>query len=432
MKRFATKLLLSLSMIAICIATTTMPAAAQQRQQKVQVLLIPDDSDAVYETGQKAKLKVMALRQGVAMVNPTITYEISEDLMSPHTTGEVTLKGTEGTIEAGTMKKPGYMRIKATISHEGRKYSTTSTLGFSPQKLQPTVEMPKDFKEFWDGNLAKLAKVDLKPTMELVPEKCTDKVKVYHISYRNINGTRMYGMLTMPAKEGKYPGILRFPGAGIGEKGGDITHAAQGAIILEMGIHGIPVNYKENIYNDLGEGPLKDYPTQNMDNRDTYYYKRVYLGCVKGIDFLLGLPQCNGNIGTFGGSQGGALSIVTSALDKRVKAAVAYFPALSDMEGYCHGRAGGWPHIFKSEANRTKEIINTIRYYDVANFARTLETPIHFLYGYNDITCAPTTTRSTYNAINSPKELIIGENIGHWTYPDQMETLWNWIITKLQ
>ena len=276
MKNFATKLLLSLTMIAVYTATTTAPAAAQQRQQKVQVLLIPDDSDAVYETGQKAKLKVMALRQGVAMVNPTITYEISEDLMSPHTTGEVTLKGTEGTIEAGTMKKPGYLRIKATISHEGRKYSTTSTLGFSPQKLQPTVEMPKDFKEFWDGNLEKLAKVDLKPTMEIVPEKCTDKVKVYHISYRNINGTRMYGMLTMPAKEGKYPGILRFPGAGIGEKGGDITHASQGAIILEMGIHGIPVNYKGNIYNDLGEGPLKDYPTQNMDNRDTYYYKRVY------------------------------------------------------------------------------------------------------------------------------------------------------------
>ena len=83
-------------------------------------------------------------------------------------------------------------------------------------------------------------------------------------------------------------------------------------------------------------------------------------------------------------------------------------------------------------APRTKEIINTIRYYDVANFARIMETPVHFLYGYNDITCAPTTTRSIYNAIKSPKELVIGENIGHWTYPDQMESLWNWIIKRLQ
>ena len=46
-------------------------------------------------------------------------------------------------------------------------------------------------------------------------------------------------MLTMPKAEGKYPAILRFPGAGVGEKSGDIGHAARGAIILEFGIHGI-------------------------------------------------------------------------------------------------------------------------------------------------------------------------------------------------
>ena len=102
------------------------------------------------------------------------------------------------------------------------------------------------------------------------------------------------------------------------------------------------------------------------------------------------------------------------------------------MEGYTHGRAGGWPHIFKNEANRKDANMETARYYDVANFARILNTPIHYLYGYNDITCAPTTTRATYNVITSPKELIIGENIGHWTYPDQMNALWEWIINKLK
>ena len=95
MKRLFT--LIALSILALA------TAMAQPRLQKIQVILIPDDSDAVYETGKKAKLKVMALHQGVAMVNPTISYEISEDLMAPRTTKEITLKGTEGTIEAGTM-----------------------------------------------------------------------------------------------------------------------------------------------------------------------------------------------------------------------------------------------------------------------------------------------------------------------------------------
>lgn len=418
--------------LAILCAIAAICATGQPRQQKVQIILVPDSSNAVYETGEKATVKVMALHQGVALENATIHYEISEDLMPAHNKDSIKLNGREATINLGTMKKPGYLRMRATCTIDGKTYSAMSTVGFSPEKLKPTVKMPDDFHQFWSSNLEKLQNIDLKPTMELLPHKCTKDVKVYHISYRNINGTKMYGILTMPAKEGKYPAILRFPGAGIGEKGGDITHAAQGAIILEMGIHGIAVNLPSSVYSDLGNGLLADYPSINLGNRETYYYKRVYLGCVKGIDFLLSLPQCNGNIGTFGGSQGGALSIVTSALDKRIKASVAYFPAICDVEGYCNGRAGGWPHTFKLESNRTKEKIEMMRYYDVANFARNLTNPIHFLYGYNDITCAPTSTRSTYNVITAPKQLIIGENIGHWTYPDQMETLWNWIIRKLQ
>ena len=77
--------------------------------------------------------------------------------------------------------------------------------------------------------------------MDLIPERCTDKVDVYHISYGNINGTRMYGVLTMPKKEGKYPAILRVPGAGVHAMSGNVAWAAKGVIVLEIGIHGIPV-----------------------------------------------------------------------------------------------------------------------------------------------------------------------------------------------
>ena len=402
--------------------------AAQPKLSKINIVLVPDKTDAIYTAGEQAKVKIMVLHMGVALENPKVNYQISEDLMDPHKTGEYTLKGTEGTISMGTMKKPGYLRLKVTCIHDGKTYSSLCTVGYDPHKLSPTVKMPADFMEFWQSNKEKLNKVSLKPEMDLIGEKCTKDVNVYHISYGNINGTRMYGMLTMPAKDGKYPAILRFPGAGVGEKGGDIAHAAQGAIILELGIHGIPVNLKGSIYTDLGNCILANYPTQGVEDKDTYYYKRVYLGCVKGIDFLLSLPQCNGNVATFGGSQGGALSIATAAIDSRIKAAVAYFPALSDMEGYCHSRAGGWPHLFKNKDNRTKEILETAGYYDTANFARCLKAPVMYLYGYNDLTCAPTTTRATYNAIGSEKQLLIGENIGHWTYPEQMNALWNWII----
>jgi cephalosporin-C deacetylase-like acetyl esterase len=80
----------------------------------------------------------------------------------------------------------------------------------------------------------------------------------------------------------------------------------------------------------------------NLDDRNRFYYKRVYLGCVRANDFIFSLPQFDGvNLAVTGGSQGGALSIITAGLDPRVKHLAAYYPALSDVTGYLKGRAGG-------------------------------------------------------------------------------------------
>ncbi len=51
------------------------------------------------------------------------------------------------------------------------------------------------------------------------------------------------------------------------------------------------------------------------------------------------------------------MSIVTAALDGRVKNLGAYYPALSDVTGYLFDRAGGWPHYFEKT---NKEYTNTV------------------------------------------------------------------------
>ena len=419
-------------LFTLVIALMGLCASAQSRTDKVHISLVPDHSDAIYNAGEKAKFKVFVTDCGLPLNGATVHYEVSEDLMAPHRVDSITLNGFEGTINAGTMKKFGFLRIKATVNHQGHRYTAMSTIGFNPKQLTPTCVLPDDFMQFWSQGLEAVKKVDLAPVMTLLPERCTDKVDVYHISYGNINGTRMYGMLTMPKTPGSYPGIIRLPGAGVAAKSGDIAHAAQGVIVLEMGIHGIPVNLDDKLYADLARGALGSYHTYNYDNRYAYFYRRVYLGCVKAIDFLQSLPQCNGTIGTIGGSQGGALSTAVSALDSRIKATAIYFPALCDHEGYINRQAGGWPHFFKNPANRTPEKIQTMRYYDTANFARFLKAPVFYAFGYNDVTCAPTTTYATYNIITAPKTLSIGQNTGHWLYPEQNNAMWQWLINQLK
>ena len=426
------RLLPAISIFCATLFLCTPTLWAQPKIKKVELVMVPDNSDALYRCGEKVKIKITALKNGMPLNGAKVVYEVSEDLMPAHYSGEIVLKGNEGTIDAGSMKVPGYLRIKAKVTDEGKSWTYYSTVGFDHEKLMPAVHQPDDFEQFWASNLEKLAKVELNPMMELLPERCTPKVDVYHISYGNINNTRFYGILTVPKAEGKYPAILRFPGAGVHAIGGNVKDAEKGAIILELGIHGIPVNLEGSIYNDLTYGALSGYYTNNINNKDQYYYKRVYMGCVKGIDFLLSLPQCNGKVGTLGGSQGGALSIITSALDRRISASVVYCPAFSDWEGYLHGRTGGFPHFFRAESNRTAENLETIRYYDAANFARKLKAPVYFAYGYNDLTCGPTTSRATYNAITAPKQLIVAENGGHWLYPEDSETLWDWLIEELE
>ena len=64
-----------------------------------------------------------------------------------------------------------------------------------------------------------------------------------------------------------------------------------GIITLEIGIHGIPVNLDPQVYNDLAAGALAGYNTVKMNDRNTHYYKRVYLGCVRAVDFIFSLAR---------------------------------------------------------------------------------------------------------------------------------------------
>jgi cephalosporin-C deacetylase len=65
-----------------------------------------------------------------------------------------------------------------------------------------------------------------------------------------------------------------------------------------------------------------EYNLYNIENRDQYVYRAVYMDCVRGLDFLCsqnGLDLDTTRIMVDGASQGGGLAIALAALDKRVK-----------------------------------------------------------------------------------------------------------------
>lgn len=409
----------------------SMTAAAQSGTQLVKVIVSPDHHDWTYKVNEKALFTVQVLKYGNLMENVTINYEAGpETLPDVREEGVVLKKGK--TEFSGTMKVPGFYRVRVWAVVDGRRYEGLATAAFEPEKIQPTVKDPADFDSFWRNAIAEARKLSLDPIITMLPDRCTSDANVYHISFQNNSyGSRIYGMLVIPKKPGKYPAILKVPGAGIRPYAGDTRLASMGFITLEIGIHGIPVNLDPQVYANLNAGALAGYNSVKMNDRNTHYYKRVYVGCVRAVDFIYTLPEFNGtDVAVTGGSQGGALTIVTAGLDSRIKYAAALYPALCDHTGYLNKRAGGWPHYFRNTEPKPGEI-ETLQYYDVVNFARRIKAPGFYTWGFNDLTCPPTSMYSAYNVITAQKELHIFQETGHWTFPEQYEILNAWLARNI-
>jgi len=381
---------------------------------------------------EEAKFSVQVLKYGNLVDNVTIDYEIGPEMLPDVKKQGVILKNGEAKF-SGTMKAPGFYRLRVWAVVDGKRYEGLATAGFEPERIQPTAKDPADFDSFWSHAMEEARKTNLDSRITLMPERCTGDVNVYHISFQNeTKGSRIFGILAIPKKAGKYPALLKVPGAGIRPYTGDLRTAALGVITLEIGIHGIPVNLDPQVYDNLVNGALSAIWSIRLNNRDAFYYKRVYLGCIRAVDFIFTLPEFNGtDIAVTGGSQGGALTIVTAGLDKRIKHIAAIHPALCDHTGYLNKRAGGWPHYFKNAEPKPGEV-ESLGYYDVVNFARRVTIPGLYTWGYNDLACPPTSMYSAYNVISAPKELLIFQETGHWTFPEQSEAVNNWLLTHMK
>ncbi len=387
----------------------------------VKITVTADHADWVYNLNENVKFKVAVTQNGVLLNHVKISYEIGPEKMTPIKKETVNLENGQLLIDGGTMQVPGFLRCTVKAKIQEINYEGKATAAFNPEKIEPTTTLPTDFNQFWDNAKAENAKIPLDAQMTLLSDKCTEKVNVYQINVQNCKiGMRVYGILCVPKAPGKYPAVLEVPGAGVRPYNGYVSLAEKGIITLIIGIHGIPVTLDSIVYTNLRYGALDGYQTFNIDNKDDYYYKHVYLGCVRAIDFITTLPEYDGqSLAVAGGSQGGALAIVTTALDKRVKCVSSFYPALCDVTGYLHGRAGGWPHAFNKPSFVTNQKVETSKYYDVVNFAKQLTVPGFYAFGFNDESCPPTSTYSAYNSITAPKTLLIAKEMGHASTTEQ-------------
>ena len=387
---------------------------------------MPDHADWLYKTGEQAKVEVSLYVYGIPQ-DVEIGYEIGPDMMPATSKGKVQLRNGRATINMGTMKQPGFLDLRLTAVRGDKKYEHHVKVGFSPEQLKPYTKNPADFEAFWNKNLETARKEvnsdKLLVKCEKVDKYTTDEFDCYLLKLKTDSRHAVYGYLTKPkgGASGKYPVVLCPPGAGIKtikEPMRNTYYAKNGFIRLEMEIHGLNPEMTDEQFKEISTAFDREngYLENGLDDRDNYYMKHVYVACVRALDYLTSLPEWDGrNVFVQGGSQGGALSLITAGLDPRVTACVANHPALADMAGYQDNRAGGYPHLNRLNNMLTPEKVATLAYYDVVNFARHISCPVFLTWGYNDNTCPPTTSYIVWNLITAPKESLITPVNEHWT-----------------
>ena len=429
-------------LMAVCCSLLASPAENYPYRSDYMWLTVPDHSDWLYKLGEKARVEVTFCKYGVPQ-NVEVAYEIGPDMLSATDRGKVMLKNGRAVIDMGTMKQAGFLdlRLKATV--DDKKYEHHVKVGFAPEQLKPYTQNPADFDDFWQNNLAQARKEVATEKMvtkhEVVEKYSTDEFSCYLLKLHTDRRHSVYAYLTMPKKQGPKPVVLCPPGAGIKtirEPMKNTYYARNGFIRLEMEIHGLNPEMSDEQFKEISDAFSGEngYLENGLDHRDNYYMRHVYVACVRAIDYLCSLPEWDGrNVFVQGGSQGGALSLITAALDGRVTACVANHPALSDMAGYAEkGRTGGYPHLHRENNMLTPVKIETLQYYDVVNFARRIQCPVYMTWGYNDNVCPPTTSYVVWNLINAPKESLITPINEHWTSDDTNYGQMLWLKKKVK
>lgn len=333
-----------------------------------------------------------------------------------------------------TLQEPGFLRIDARLNYDdGGALQAAAVVGFEPEKLMPGMPEPDDFIRFWHDGQKAVREIPM--DLELIPVSVasTEKHTVYELSMRTVNNRRVYGFLTIPkAGRTKYPALVSVPGAGPGSFA-STNLADSGVVVLDMNVFPYPVPYDDLERNAKYQAiyPGGNYIFEGVPDRERYFFRSVFLGIDRAIDYLASRPEVDSErIGIFGSSQGGGSAIILAALNPHIRAVVANVPALCDHNASVRERSPGWPHY----ANSTKEksaVLEMARYFDAVNFAKYVKCPVRVIVGFLDTTCSPSSVYVMYNMLPPGKKRMIHEStMAHeirYSYFEQQK----WLIEQL-
>lgn len=294
-------------------------------------------------------------------------------------------------------------------------------MAYDYEGYRPKLMVEPDFKAFWEKTLAELRATPLEPVTERVKEFADHpRFEIYDVTYNGWNKQRSHAMLFVlkdlprpaPAIVTAHPGTTGF---GVSKRpdgvyGSEVKQDPRFVTIVPL-IRGHAPDAKDIPFNHPWWGPLHD--------RDAYVARAWYCAMVRAVDYLATRPELVDmkRIVARGGSQGGALALVTAGLDPRVTVCLADCPANCQPHEIMENYPSFGPSKGQVPPGQTlQDVEKMLSYYNPVNFCPLVRCPTYVGSNIGDLTVHSMGPLAAYHNLRGlePKEKAFYPGFTHF------------------
>lgn len=300
---------------------------------------------------------------------------------------------------------------------------------------------PIDFDEYWEKALSEMGNVDSKVTIKKVKFEAPT-VDCYDMYFTGVNGARIYAKHLRPKNiKEKIPAVLWFHGY----KGAceDWCHylgyAASGIAVFALDVRG--QGGKSMDVGGVCGNTIYGHISRGLDEEDPQklFYRNVFLDTAQLARIVMNMEFVDETkVYSFGGSQGGALSIACAALEPRISKTVAEYPFLCDYKRVwdmdlaecAYVELSAYFRNFDPRHEREKEVFQKLGYIDLQYLAPRVRADVLMFTGLMDKICPPSTQYAMFNKLTCPKRHIIYPDYGHENLKDMYDISFDFLVNN--
>ncbi|MEO3944917.1 acetylxylan esterase [Gorillibacterium sp. CAU 1737] len=283
-----------------------------------------------------------------------------------------------------------------------------------------------DFDLFWDRLMLEEKAIPVRGERTRAESPLLGTIS-YDVVYTGFADTPIHGWLLLPenAPRKPLPCIVLYHGY-TGSRELPEHHAVW--LMMGYAVFAVDVRGQGGITgNTLAQhgGSSKGWVTQNILDKDNFYYKAITVDALRAVRFVKEQPEIDPQrIIAMGTSQGGGLTLmVSSLLREEVRIAVASLPNMCQLDSAIINSVGSISEVADYLTRHPEDLdaaLDTLSYFDAVNLADRIQAPLLCTVSLKDPVCTPDSIYAAYNRITSSKEMIVYPFNGHWTGPDHM------------